>query len=366
MRALPILAALAAATPAILAQANCSATGPAATIATQTPFTGNFLYGHPNMPSPPGSTYTGFSFLFDLTLNAPIDITQIDIDLYDAGGLVNMGNGTTITLPNQVGATSTADFFLVPATSWVGNETNPSAWGLLGTGTLTVAGPHADSPIVFGTPLSLPAGLWGIALVVYQTTSGPAPGPLHPMLNDPAIIAPTTFTNPVLTISQLQFQRESWTASLAPVSHWQNIEWHYVQTGYANWTSFGTGCVAPNVPQLALNARPVIGTTVTFQTSNILAGTLLNFWLFGFAPDGNGLDLGAYGLPGCRLYLQLGSAITINVSGVSGGAATVALPIPLGASYTGLVLYGQSAPLTSGFNAGFFASNAVCVALGLN
>jgi hypothetical protein len=278
-----------------------------------------------------------------------------------------MGNGTTVPVPNQVGATTNVDVFLVAGMSWVGNETNPSAWGLLGSGTLTVASPHADSPAVFATPLNLPAGLWGIALVVNQTTTGPAPGPLHPMLTDPAITAPTTFSNAVLTIAQLQFQRESWTATLAPATHWQNIEVHYTpRAGYANWTTYGAGCVAPNVPQLGLNARPVIGTTVTFQTSNIVAGTLSNLWLFGFAPDPVGLDLGPFGLPGCRLHLQLGSAIVINFSAVSGGSSTVALPIPLDPSYSGIVLHGQAAPMTSGFNAGFFASNAVCVALGLH
>lgn len=369
MRLLPILAAAAmVAAAGVPAQSNCAGPGPATAIATQTPFQGNNLYGHPNYPLPPGPTYTGFSFLFDLTLNVPVDITGIDIDLYDAGGLVNTGT-TTVTSPNQVGATTNVTFFIFPGITWVGMEANPTLWAQLGTGTLTVGQPHAPSPAVFAAPFSLTPGLWAVAFKVDMTTTGPNPGPLHPMLDPraaPLTPAPTSFSDPALTISNLQFQRESWTNTLAPSIHWQNVALNYIpRSGYANWTSFGTGCVAPAVPMMMVNARPLIGTTITFQTMGITPGTLFNVWLFGFLPNVNGVDLTPYGLPGCRLYLQLGSTITTNLSPVSLGTSSVPLPIPLDPSYNGIVLYGQSAPMTTGVNAGFFASNAVCVALGL-
>jgi hypothetical protein len=141
MRNLPVLVLALASLPLpVLAQANCSAgAGPATSIATQRPFLATHLYGHPNYPSAPGATYTGFSFLFDLNLLVAVDISQIDILLYDDGGLVSLGNGTTVTSPNQVGATANVEFYIIPATPWVGFETTPSAWGLLATGTLTVA-----------------------------------------------------------------------------------------------------------------------------------------------------------------------------------------------------------------------------------
>ena len=366
MRHLPVFVVFVVSTAAVLAQAGCSAgAGPATALATQTPFAGGSLYGHPNFPSAPGAGYTGFNFLFDLTSIVSIDIPQIDIDLYDAGGVVNLGNGTTTTVPNQLGATANVELYIHPAATSVGIEAMPSLWFLLGSGTLTVAGPHAHSPIVFSPPLNLPPGLLGIALKVDQTTTGPSPGPLHPMV-EPATTVPGTYSDSVLTVVNVQFQRESWTATLASATHTQNIELHYTPlSGYANWTSFGTGCVAPTPPIMVLGSRPVIGTTIDFQTGGILAGTLFNFWLFGFAPDPSGFDLGSFGLPGCNLYLQLNSPITTNMSGVSNGIATVPLPLPNNMSYNGLVLYGQSAPMTPGFNAGFFASNAVCVAIGL-
>lgn len=364
MRTLPMLAALTCAA-ALPAQANCSAgAGPATTIATQNPFQGTSLYGHPNYPNPPGASYTGFSFVFDLDVATGIEISRIDLNLYDDGGLVTLGNGTTVTSPNQVGATAVVELYIFPG-SWAGLETTPTAWGLLGSGTLTVGRAQSHSQAVFSQPLQFPAGQWGVVFKVDMPTTGPNPGPLHPMLN-PTVTAPNTYTGPGLVISNLQFQRETWAASLAPSSHLQNFELHYRPTsGYANWTSFGTGCVAPNSPVLGLTARPVVGTTVNFQTNNIAANTQFCFWLFGFSANANGLGLGSFGLPGCNLYLPLGSAIVINVTPVSGSVANAPLSIPNDPSYAGIVMYGQSAPNTPGQNAGFFASNAVCVALGL-
>jgi len=366
MRALPLLAALCATNAVLLAQANCSAgAGPPTSLATQSPFFGNSLYGHPNYPNSPGPAYPGFNFLFDLTPITAIDITRIDLDLYDDGNLVQVNTTTTVTSPNQVGATTVVEIYVIPGVSWIGNELNPAAWLLYGTGTLTVANFHQPSPIVFTTPITIPAGLWAVAIKVAPTTTGPNPGPLHPML-DPLTTPAVPYADAVINVVNLQFQREAWVLPPAPSSHRQNLVWHYTpMSGYANWTSYGTGCVSPNVPVLGLAARPVIGTTIDFQTSNITAGTVFNLLLLGFAPDPNGFSLAGFGLPGCNLYLQFGSPVVSNLSAVTGSTANSQVQIPNDPSYSGVVLYAQSAPMTSGFNLGFFASNAICVAFGL-
>ena len=175
MRSLPLLVALAATAAATYAQSTCNGPGPASVLATQNPFSGNSLYGHPNYPSPPGPTYTGFNFVFDLTLNVPVVINGVDLDFYDAGGLVNLGNNTTTTSPNQVGATTNIGLFIIPGVSWVGNENTPGNWAQISTGTATVQNPHVASPGVFTTPITLTPGLWAIAIKVDMTTSGPNP-----------------------------------------------------------------------------------------------------------------------------------------------------------------------------------------------
>lgn len=368
MRPMPIVLGLCALGGSLSAQANCSAgAAPPAALATQSPFAGNNLYGHPGYPTLPGPTFPGFSFLFDLTTLVAVDITSIDLDFYDAGGLVDLGNGTTVTSPNQVGNTAPVTFYVIPAATWVGNETNQALWGPLAIGTLTVAAPHADSTVVFNPPINLPPGSYAVALQVPQTTTGLNPGPLHPML-DPLLVAPPAYSDAVLNMATVRFQRESWTALLASPGHTQNIEVHYTAlTDYANWTSFGSGCGSPSAPVAALAARPVVGTTLDFQATGIDPGTLFAFWLFGFVPDAAGLPLASFGLPGCSLHLQVGSAIVSSFAPVTAGTSSSLLALPNDPTFSGIVLYAQAAPATAGQNSGgFVVSNALCVAFGLH
>jgi len=147
MRALPLLLALGLTATAAFAQATCSAgASPVLTIATQTPFGGNSLYGHPNFPNPASPTYPGFSFLFDLNPSVAITVSRVDLRLFDDGGVLDLGNGTTVNMPNQVGAQTTVTWYVQPGVTWVGSETNQSLWLPYGTGTLTVGANSADSP----------------------------------------------------------------------------------------------------------------------------------------------------------------------------------------------------------------------------
>lgn len=362
MPRLPIAAALLGAAAPVLAQANCSPGTPTA-LATRTPFGGNSLYGHPNFPSPPGPAYTGFNFLFDLEVTGQVDISRIDFDLYDAGGAVDLGNGTIVNIPNQVGNTTTVNFYIIPLGPWAGNELTQGLWGQLGSGTLTVGQPHADSICNFATPISIPSGTWAVCLEVLQVATGTNAGPLHPML-DPATPSPTQFVDSALRITNLQFQRESWTQTLASATHWQNLEFHYsLSPGSATWSRFGSGC-GTTPPALSLQSRPLLGTTATLETSNIQSGTALDFWVLSFASNPSGLTLAPFGLPGCTLFLQA-APLVLQITGVSGTTSTLPLPIPNDPSYVGVTLFCQSAPATSGVNpGGFLVSNAVCMSLG--
>lgn len=367
MRILPLLLAFGAASAPLSAQANCTAgAAPPTTLWTMNPFAGGSLYGHPNFPNPPGPTFPGFSFVIDMQPLVDIEISRVDLDLYDDGNLVQVSPTVTVTSPNQVGATVTATLYLHLGPTWVGNETNQSAWTALGTGTLTVAPFHTDSPIVFNPPIVVPAGAWGVLIQVPQTTTGPNPGPLHPMV-DTTATSPGVYTDPVLTMVNVQFQRESWVNSLTSPSHTQSLEVHYqALNGYANWTTFGTGCGQPSAPQLRLLQRPLVGTTIDWETSNVSAGSQLVFWLLGFVPDPAGTSLAPFGLPGCNAYLSIANPLVTNVSGVTGGIATLQLPVPNDPSFSGVVMYTQSAPAVSGGSLPFHASNAICIALGLH
>lgn len=367
MRFLSSIVSFGALCALVPAQSNCSAgAAPATTLATMNPFAGTSLYGHPNYPNPVPPTFPGFSFVFDVQALGDIEFSIIDLDLYDDGNLVQVNSTTTVTSPNQVGATVPVTLYLLSNPTWLGTgaELTQASWVPLAVGTLTVANYHQDSQIVFNPPVVFPAGNWGALLQVPPTTTGPNPGPLHPMLN-PNTTTQGVYIGPALTVQNLQFQRESWTQTLASPSHTQSIEFHYqAVTGYANSTSFGTGCGTPT-PVLGLLQRPIVGTTFTFEASNLAPSASLNFWMMGFVPDPAGFNLTQLGLPGCSLYLLISSAIVVNITPATAGVSTVSLSLPNATSFSGLVLYAQAAPLIGGA-VPFDLSNGLCVAFGMH
>ena len=124
--------------------------------------------------------------------------------------------------------------------------------------------------------------------------------------------------------------------------------------------SSGNGNVPPI---LDMTPRPKVGTTPNFVTTNIDAGTLFSLIAFSFT-SAPGVPLGFLGMPGCSQYVGLPA--TTSFGGVIAGTHTVPLPIPNVASYNGVNLYAQSAPLTPGLNpAGILTSNGLCIHVGL-
>ncbi len=299
MRLVPLLiaAAATAATP-LLAQSSCStATGSARSLATMNPFTGNSLFGHPSYPQAAPATYAGFNFFMDVTSATPATINQIDTRLFDDGGTVGLGNGGTFLQPNQVGNTALVQVYICP-TTWVGNEfispTAPSSpWLLAGTGILTVAPNTAHTVIDFrasavpGTtnPIPLSQGTTlGMAINVLPVaatgpnnvantftwadplvTQWPLPWPLHPMLDPNTAVPPYTYTDGILTLAQVQFQRDAFTSGPSSVAHTQSLEVHYVPgSGSATWTQWGTGCERTN----ANWSEEFVGPVNTFDLGN--------------------------------------------------------------------------------------------------
>jgi len=87
----------------------------------------------------------GGAVYFDLTAALPLTITGIDINL----------NSTT-------NAAGSIDVYMCP-TSFAGNEANPAAWTLIGTGTVTNVGRHNPSPVTLAAPIPIPPGTNGFA-----------------------------------------------------------------------------------------------------------------------------------------------------------------------------------------------------------
>ncbi|MFM1874029.1 MAG: hypothetical protein RL398_3451 [Planctomycetota bacterium] len=88
----------------------------------------------------------GGTIFFDLTVNAPLTLTTLDV--------------------NFISAASTAgsiDIYTCP-TTYVGNTGNSAAWTLLGSGAATAAGANLPTPVAI-PPILMTPGTYGIAFV---------------------------------------------------------------------------------------------------------------------------------------------------------------------------------------------------------
>jgi hypothetical protein len=111
---------------------------------------------------------------------------------------------------------------------------------------------------------------------------------------------------------------------------------------------------------LALGAapRPVVGTAVTYTTSNVPAGTILTGQLLSFGQVFPGVDLGFLGAPGCLQLINTAGSSSFLLFG--GPTVTFVLSIPNNPTFAGIVLYCQSASLTPGVNPlGLVTSNGI-------
>jgi hypothetical protein len=87
----------------------------------------------------------GGGVYFDLTVNVPISITGVDMNL-------SAGSGTL-------------EIWTLVGMSRTGNQTNQAAWTMAATGTATSAGPGAPTPVTLSNPIPLAPGLVGITYV---------------------------------------------------------------------------------------------------------------------------------------------------------------------------------------------------------
>jgi hypothetical protein len=124
-------------------------------------------------------------------------------------------------------------------------------------------------------------------------------------------------------------------------------------------------CAGPT-PDVALasSARPITGTTVQLQTSNIPAGTLLGLSILSLTEYAPGIDLTGLGMPGCHLYAGLD---VVDSFGVGGPTVQVPFSIQNDPTLAGTLVLNQSATLTPGINPfGFATSNGVRLLVGIN
>jgi len=113
---------------------------------------------------------------------------------------------------------------------------------------------------------------------------------------------------------------------------------------------------------LAASARPVLGTTVQFVTSNIPAGTPFGSVLLSLQQATPPLDLTGQGMPGCFGYVQNGIS---HLFLLPSGTSNLPFAVPSAPAFAGLPIVGQSFTFSPGRTPlGVIASNGVVLVLG--
>lgn len=138
--------------------------------------------------------------------------------------------------------------------------------------------------------------------------------------------------------------------------------------GGGSYTTFGTGCAGTaGTPTLALTSgsRPVLGNTLSVTVGNLPLG--VGFVSMGFSnamqpPFALPLDLGQFGMPGCRLLAEVAAAQLVAGAGTN---ANWTLPLPANPAFVGTVFFNQAFAIDPTANAaGLTTSNGGRATLG--
>jgi hypothetical protein len=110
----------------------------------------------------------------------------------------------------------------------------------------------------------------------------------------------------------------------------------------ARATAFGVGCGSPALT-LAASARPVLGTTINLNVSNLAPTAPITVYALGFAEIPGGVTLPIQPFT-CTAYL---ATIDVTFLNFSGGAPTDTLPLafPNDPFFSGQTVYGQAVGL---------------------
>ncbi|MCA8953203.1 MAG: hypothetical protein KDE27_27070 [Planctomycetes bacterium] len=129
-------------------------------------------------------------------------------------------------------------------------------------------------------------------------------------------------------------------------------------------TSFSIAAADTFELQLSASARPVLGSSLTLETTNVPASSGLGAQILSFTQVNPGLDLAGLGMPGCRQYLALDASVVLVPAG---GTASWPTTLPASATFAGVRIYAQSAMLVPGANAlGALSSNGVMLLVDVN
>jgi PKD repeat protein len=286
------------------------------------------------------------------TLSAPSVGTVFDLQVLPGEGVLVCGL-TTATY-NGIGP-FTVSVFVTPG-SYVGKDTNASAWRLAGTGQGVMNGGTPAAPslnaIALEQPFYLPAGSYGVA-VWHTVASGSAyvaytVGSAGPYGNADLVIHPAPAASPGLARTAV------FGGAVLQPRQW-NGTFHYTRlslNGQGGHGVFGHGCAGTlGVPGNVVRSAPALGNTMRVDLTGLPHDVVLYWWgtsnttsPFGPLP----LDLAALGAPGCAVRASMDASLLLFGAG---GTATFQFAVPSSPAVYGARFYTQGLALDLAANA---------------
>ncbi len=199
---------------------------------------------------PPG--YNGPMLLCDVTADADLSVSRIDVKLHDDGHVNWQTTPGVPSGPGLIGQTSSVNVYSTPGTWEATGPTTTVGWTLVATGTMTIASRDEHSSVVFSPPFTIPAGSEGLLLELEPVRNAVAnipyeapPYAVHPELAllsfSPGIAL--SASDQFLAISHEDIGRIAFVAGPGPAPKAIPLEFHYsVARDAASYAANGQGC----------------------------------------------------------------------------------------------------------------------------
>jgi hypothetical protein len=287
-----------------------------------------------------GLSAVGSGQMFDVTVKNPagLRITSFEVNS-------NAAAPTPVTI----------DVYITPNT-YLNNDLNPRLWVQVATGTGNALGRDQKTPIDT-SDFFLAPGKYGIYLI-YTNPSNAAVGPAY----TDGTTSNRQYQNADVQLDLGIAHSTPWGGSRFDPRVW-NGTIYYDKDNVGAHGRYGYGCTGSNnqVPVLDLGSEPRIGSSVSFDVTDLLVVPASSGFLFLGAPK-LFVDLSIVGMPGCALHVN--PIFTLGFANLN-GVARFNAAIPNQASLIGGIAHLQAASLDPSLNSlGMSVSNGLSVRLG--
>jgi hypothetical protein len=248
----------------VAANLSAQCVAPSGTQTLETLFAGTTFYANLTPPNYGVSMDPGSALRFDLTVDSPISISSVGVNVLNDGGCYGGAAPNCVPCPNLVGAPNgTLEFWVIPGDT-VTNAVNftantythvppvgPNApWTRLdsGTGNLVFAAPDTPSLATYAPPINLAVGTYAVVLVMVPSGTNSATDRIHPLFtNVNNVPTPLVVDDGFVKFEHGGIQSPAFVNGAlqynSPTPYIPNIQINYsLGANVAYQTQYGAGC----------------------------------------------------------------------------------------------------------------------------